>query len=518
MQSADLDTFVMGPLFAHIWRRNGGVGIYMIAKATEMARRWNGCPFVRWGLRALLAVAVVFLLFSADLGNLIQRGMCGALWRLIEMLTDANGMKSVITAAGAVGFALTYINTVREKRVRGVLIEKLIQKRYPCYGHIFVLYWCFAALGQYACAVDARGAGAICLLGMLLSLVYTLEMSLSVVFMKSRCEKLVGEYIRTAAKDGLGDMEKQPLIHHVSRYVAERFLENDLPDHDSAGGKTGKIGNFGPRKTPGKKNSPQEQSRAPRDEIIGQLLNLVEMEPAAQTPQGGFLERFQEIFRGDGEQAEAVRTDYILYSIPSYESSWQRARKSILQFGQMWQSMLSEIGDTYLQAELAYQVLREAGESKRTAALCCGLLRYLHVTRIPSTTVEPAEEGWTLCVGFLSQIRRLSKMEEEDVREAIQLQCRDMEATFLCLALFEQANSKKRILDRAFREAIADELGQCDGSDSGIYWGDGAICKYLCYAKVLFSTLVMPTLDMPSRLDMLRIVPKITLTVRTWLN
>lgn len=448
-------------------------------------------------LGLLFVVAFILLFTDLQIAIWLQQNM-KCLWPYIDRLSNVDGIKAVITAMGAVCFALAFINTARQMRIKGVLIEQVIHKYFPSYGFVFVIHFLFAALGQYSCVIGARATAVICLVGMLFSLLYALHMSLNVVFSKALSEKIVSQYIEDAITKSDSQINKSRLIYQVGQNVAERFLEKDLSP----------ISSF-------KKKSASET------DIIQQLLKLCGMNFNKKVLQNGnFLYQFESIF-GDTETNEAVTTDSILYSLPLYLKSQCEFQKSVLQFSQMWQSMFSVINEEYRKAELAYQILCMGKDREETPALCCGLILHLYETTYPYIDMARSTDNFSFCVRLLSTIGRINTIsagETEDMQKAIRIQCRDMLSVFLCLTLLEQANSNVRILSDDFHNAIVNELSQYSGTNTGVYWSDGVLHKYLCYAYSIYKGLTVVALHMPSRVEMSRIIPAVTQTAQSWLS
>ena len=78
------------------------------------------------------------------------------------------GFSAVIGTLGMVSFALTYINAARVRKLKGILLEDVINAFYPHYKWILVLNGCLACLGRFGCAACNGIVGSLCLLGMII--------------------------------------------------------------------------------------------------------------------------------------------------------------------------------------------------------------------------------------------------------------------------------------------------------------------------------------------------------------
>lgn len=476
-------------------------------KRMALLGKWLGKIYRRYLIPLLVVILALacWSLFARGIGTWLQQSVPW-LWTFIDTITRPDGIKAVMTATGAVCFALTYVNTAREKRVKGILMEYVIRDRYPHYGWVFVLHFLFAVVGQYACAVEARTAGVVCLLGMLLSLAYALKMALSVTFSTKRGEQIVSQYIEKSSINTPENRENQLwLIYQVGQYVFELFLENNLPDNKYLSEESKST------------DVPCQKNQVWDSDVIQQLLKLSGMNCHLLYLQSdSLLNQFDQVF--GMEEDSSVETDYILYSLPKYKPAQKILKDNILVFCQMWQSVLSKAGDVQQQTELVYRVLSARRGQNITPALCCGLVLYLHRAKIFGIDAEINTDSWTRCVRLLAQINHIGKVNNRghDEFEMVQIQCRDMLAVFLCLTLLEQAKFNKNLLSDAFREAIVEELCQYRGANS-VYWSEKVLRKYLCYAYVIYQTLEVTALQLPSRQEMYRIIPIVIQTVRTWL-
>jgi len=483
---------------------------------------WKGLLLV---LAWLLALALSCLFFRGA-GVWLQTKVA-FLWRFLDAITQTAGIRAVITSIGAVCFALTYVNTAREKRIKGILIDQVIGKFYPNYGWVFAAHFLCAVLGQYACAVEARTTAVLCLAGMLLSLAYAVEMALSVVFSRERAERLVSQYIEVSSANTPENRVQQPqLIHQVGQYVGRKFLENALSDNSAGLDGTSADASSNATLQPERSDSKEARLHAKKsgvagDTIIGQLLGLCGMTFCGKDlPDGSLLAQFDSLF-GKNDENTSLKAAYILYALPCYKESWQTFQNNVLIFSQMWQSLLAEMKDTHQQAELAYRVLCEAALKKLTAPTCCGLILYLHETSTSCTSGVLSEENRILCTRFLGHLGRIHKMRLRNRTAYAEgtppFWCLDILAVFLCLVFLEQANFDGSLLSEEFCDIMKSELSQYSGTALGIFWDELSAGKYLCYGYAIYRALAIHAIPLPSRREMARIVPSIAKTLRSWL-
>lgn len=442
---------------------------------------------------AVILVVAFWRLFLRGWGVYLQKN-AACLWGFVDAVTQTAGIKAVITATGAVCFALTYVNTARERRVKGILMEQVIREFYPWYGWIFSAHFLCAILGQYGCAVEARATAVLCLLGMFLSVAYALEMALSVVFSRERREDLVSCYIERAAKGALKNGPDQArILHQVGQYVGERFQEGTLPED---GIKTEEAG------------------------IVGLLLDLGGRGYCSSTlPEGDLLDQFALLFRTT-EGDKPPRPEYLLYDLPCCQKPWTAFQNHVLTFSRMWYSVLDGLQDGFRRAELACRILREAERKRLTAPVCCGLIVYLHEANSLDTAGFPALEDQILCARFLGRLSHVQGSQEPGEQASAERSdwCRDLLVVYFCLLLLEGANFCEKLIDNALYNIVRDLLGQCDGKGSGIFWNQEVLKIYLCYGYAIYRVLAVNTLPLPSRGEMAYAVAEITKVVRVWLS
>lgn len=442
---------------------------------------------------------------------------------LLYRLTEPEGMKSVIGAMGLVGLALSYVNTARTHKVKGLLLNDVIRYYYPCYGWVFISYGIFALLGRYCWSVGARTAGVCCLMGLLIGLFYQVRMAWKVSFSDEQSEKLATNYIKDMVDDcKTRALEARPSreIHSVARYISRRFIDENRRFADVAGA------------TLSGRNSEEP------DQDIQSLLKFLD-EPkntdAANTRQEadrrGVVGDFNRIFylsskAGKAKKAFSLRkkTASVLYGLPSFRDSVKRFGTQVRMTADTWRSVLSEAEDLFWQVHIVCQILSVSVKQVPSVVtpLCCGLILCLHETYIRNADISGSRQ-WNYCAEFLSQMTQLienSRLREED-RETVsvlRIMCRDMVAVFLCLSYLDQASTFKKVPDRPFRIILFEMQGAQTDSDAATRWDDQVIRIYLCYAYLIQSLLPMASPDNLSYADRERINTLIVDAIGNWFN
>lgn len=402
----------------------------------------------------------------------------------INRVSDTDGMKAVISALGAVCFALTYINTVQTRRVKGVLLEDVVRFYYPYYGYIFILHGCFAALGQYSCTVKIRVSGIFCLVGMLVCLVYAVQMAYGICFSPRRCNRLVSQYIQIRAESS-SDQSSSQLVYQVAQYAAQRFEE--------LGG------------------------NMENDDILRWLAALVPVDSDFRAIQSNmFPDTFEYLFKSENNSSGPVYSKYIFFSLPGYAERGRIFQMSVQQFSVMWDCLLSSVDSERQQTALACQMLRQA--ACEMTVLGCGLVRYLYTSRIER--LDRDRKKWDACAMFLSSIvKQAEPLEDRNgTRRKILSCCMDMSVIFLCLTLAGQTGAQEYVIDSDFPTLTLDLLRKCG------HWGyrapslDDSLDQYLCCAYMILQSLDEPTYKTPSRMDMYRQLPVLTRVLQQMLT
>lgn len=442
---------------------------------------------------------------------------------LLYRLTDPEGMKSVVGAMGLVGLALSYVNTARTHKVKGLLMNDVIRYHYPFYGCVFISYGAFALLGRYCWSVGARTAGVWCLLGLLFGLVYQIRMAWKVSFSEKQSEKLATSYI----KDMVADCEKRTLddrptreIHSVARYISRRFIEENRRFADAAAVTIS-----------GKNSAEADQDIRSLLKLLDDSRNTAAANWRRKTDRHGIVGDFDYLFylnsnEGKAEKAFSLRkkTASVLYGLPSFQKSVKRFGTQVRMTADTWRNVLSEAGDPFWQVHIVCQILNVSVKQvpSMVTPLCCGLILCLHEMNIRNADLSGARQ-WNSCADFLSQMTQLienSRLREEDRKtvSVLRIMCRDMVAMFLCLSYLDQAGTFKKVPDRPFRIILIEMQGAQTDSDAATRWDDQVIRIYLCYAYLIQSLLPMASPDNLSYADRERINTLIVEAIGNWFN
>ena len=430
----------------------------------------------RYILTILFLVFLFFLIIYA-IFDLVEVYVLSSRHPCQVWLTDTDGIRAVITALGAVCFALSYINSAKVKRVKGVLMEDIISCCYPFYGIVFLFHGVFAALGLFSSASGILRASCICLAGIAFCLTYSLWMAYQVCFSWKGRDQLVGLYIMDLLRHPFDETSKRiSQAYQFGQYVGSEYDMYDIClDNPICRGKKNKG-----------------------ISIICSLTGLL-MPDAG--PIGSFPEAFPYIF-SDADTPPPQDPQYILFALPCYDACREKFRKNIQLCSVLWENILSVIKTEERQAAFASEALLCSPSS---VTLCCGLIHYLHSTYIQYHN-HMGEEGWVDCAYFLARVsnaaKRAGSLSASKDSKKVSLCCRDMSIVFLCLAFMEEANSPETHLEDAFLVQILRELRANYSLDFCVFWDDKRLFQYLSFAYEVFLSLTTPGVGIPYRTEM----------------
>ena len=165
------------------------------------------------------------------------------------------------------------------------------------------------------------------------------------------------------------------------------------------------------------------------------------------------------------------------------------------------------------------------GDQRRSsmAALCCGLLFYLHTPALSNFdhagdvpkagTGNVSQDGPVHCAYILQQINRLrvQPTDRESTRRQylIRTACRDMGIVGLCLSALEQTFATKPVDHEAMLSVVYEaERGRQTA------WDRQSIYRYLCFAQIIASLNHYSG----GRFHALQTVPLIYQAVKQWLS
>lgn len=288
-----------------------------------------------------------------------------------KRLTNAEGIRVVITAAGTVCFALSYINSAKVKRVKGILMEDVITHCYPWYGVVFLFHGCFVALGMYSAVAGALRATCVCLGGILVCLGYSSCMAYGVCFSRKGGDRLVGRYIMDLIRHPFVETSRQiSQALQFCQYVGAQYDAYDIHlDNPICGNKKAENA----------------------------MRSIIKLLIPENGPEGLLLEAFPNIFSDTGTPPPQC-PKYILFSLPKYAACCEKFQKDIQLCSVLWENILLKVRTESRQAAFVSEALLC---SSNTAVLCCGLVHYLHSAHIQYCT---GKESWDKCAYFLARV------------------------------------------------------------------------------------------------------------------
>ncbi len=482
-------------------------------RATDMLKKLRQIP---WGHLPpfLLLIPLLFAAASLSLGL-----SCPCLTSLAasvpypNRLRSPDGISAVIRALGLVGFALSYINSAKASRVKGILLEEVISQCYPRYGQVFLIHGMLALLGLYSCEIDVLQSAWVCLLGMLLCTTYSLCMAFCIAFSPKWQNRLISYYVRgllsqvsrckaysteeTAAEKNR-DKERlykrgRRTAYQLGSYMGERFQADDIH-----------VGRHA--------HSDQEDVR-----MLLVALRLLMPEPAEADNMGlddtesknrwvGSLPKVFD-YLACPEAAEHPECAFFTTAVPKRQAFLNDVRHCAT----MWDNLLLPVKQEEHRAELAVDVLWQA---PTTAALCCGLVYHLQMAYVPSGSNGT---GWQTSVRLLSLIFKIVWTSDGAQREKVLRCSTDMMLLMLGLACLCGANSKGLDLSPVFQDLqdlIADAFQRNSGIVCYIPTTTAYLAKYLYFSYLLLLLLAMPRVNLPSRRDLYRQIPVILSAIR----
>lgn len=419
----------------------------------------------------------------------------------------SNGVETVIATLGMVGVALSYINSARTYRVKGILLEQVITWRWPKYGIIFIIHGLLALLGLFSCNVDALQAALACLGGILLCTGYSLYMAYSIYFSRKVPEKFLVQYLSELTMRKASSTESRRIAYQLGLYIGERYQAEDFQlDHSSAESQIDKqlLQSALTLLEPGVDalNQPrQKKVKQSYKTLVGSLSDMFDQMLSDKT-----------VFPdGLPENPE----DVILLPI----TSWSQAfRNHVRHCATLWDNLLYPVERDGKQAKLAADVLLNAPQ---TAALCCGLVLHLHTSRIQS---KNGIEGWQSCADFLSRIANCARASNNSAwnnkRDKVLRCCMDMILLFICLACLQGANSIKMCtaIDTILIDLFIAEKQKSTSPNCYIPVNPLFFTKYVYFAHMIFRMLAIPGVTVPFRLELYQQIPAITTALQKYIE
>lgn len=420
---------------------------------------------------------------------------------------NTSGIAAVITALGVVCFALSFINSAKATKERGILLEDVISKCYPYYGWIFLFHGGFALLGLYSCAEKILLSSWICLVGIVLCTIYSVKMAYYICFSKLGRERLIDNYIKSLLRFAptldqrmRAIDQTEPLFeqeynetHNVCRraanqlgyYIGERYQADDI-----------RIESVFPLGT--------DESK--EDILLSTLQLLMGGDWSSKEWEGPLPIVFDKLFSSHlGYSKEDMRYEkWSLYDLPGIDGDrifWEDVKHCVV----LWDNLLRPVKHEARQAELVMNVLRH---SPKTAVLCCSLIWHLYNIYVQ----DGNSEQWTHCARFLQLISNITRSSNEIDNKTKQCDkvlrcCMDMMLVFYCLTCILEANSVQPGEKEIFAEKLRYEKARNSSSLCYISGTTSCAVRYLYYAKKLFWMLAIPEASLPSRAVLYKQIP-----------
>lgn len=421
----------------------------------------------------------------------------------------ATGIAAVITALGAVSFSLSYINSARLVREKGILMEEVLADRYPCYGLIFAYHGGFALLGLYSCAANAIHTSWVCLGGLILSTAYSVHMAYCINFGMRGRKRMINHYIEDLLREiqpflkqirDTGDNidlsartkewatydKCRKTAYQLGRYIGEQYQADGL--------EYAKFINSQKKGT--KKNI-----------FVSMLQLLIVGDWSTEEWEGSLPEAFDKLFAVDVDKQSSdkvVPVEYALYDLIGIDEKF--FEENVKHCALLWGNLLTPIKQDIRQAELIVAVLRD---SPLTSALCCGLVCYLYNTYVQ----EQGEKGWMSCARMIQYIANVARNENkvheptEKPKAKVLRCCMDMLLVYFWLACLVEVNSDGPWIDWIFSEQFNQEQRRNSSDTCHIVEEEQCMLRYLYYAKKIFHILAIPEANLPNRAELCHQIP-----------
>lgn len=477
-------------------------------------RCWSGL----WGIILLICLFVYALINFVFGFHFLDLSQILSYFPYPDRIVDTDAIQAVITALGTVCFALSYIDSTKARRVNGILLENIISYFFPNYRKVFVLHGCFAILGLYSAAditPKAPRTAAICLIGMLVCLVYALNMANAVCFSRNSRNKLVEKYIKYLLRDANPKISI-PAAYQLGQYIGEQYRTHNI--------------NLGEPICLRKHWHKREES------IIFSMTRLLMLadvpedvtsksrdSASTEIPSGDDMafDSVYNIFLTVFSSETGLEPEYILFLLPAYKDHCENFQHGIQHYSILWANLLSQLKDEEQCAAFVCELLYSSPE---VVYPCCGLVRYLHSTYIQHSE---GERGWRKCAYFIArtanvvsnlELFSIAKEAQKKKKKVVRCCCRDITILFLCLAFLEEANSPITGVGESFRALFHSELNNNNSIDFLFHWDERLLCEYLSFAYIIFLSLASPGVILPSRIDLNRQIPTIIQQLQCCLN
>lgn len=407
---------------------------------------------------------------------------------LPDRLRYPDGIKELIKVLGLVGCALSYINSAKASRVKGILLSDVISYFYHFYGIAFLFHGTFALLGLYSCEIGILSSSWQCLLGILCCTAYSLYMAYKVVFSPKQQHRCIMKYVKALKLKDFPPKHCRQTAYLLGEYIGERYNKYNI-----------ELG----RNTDDKQEDEQLLLSA-LSLLISETEKLTQTQDGQLTWEGPLPKVFDNLHCNElvAHPADA------LFILDDQQN--QLFQNDIRHCAALWANILTPIKQDSRQAELVVDML---WHSPRTASLCCGLVCYMHRTHIQFGNEK---KGWQTCVNFLRRIANIAhafdQEQQRSQQEKVLRCCMDMMLLFFCLACMYEANSNRSKLSSFFLDIqdLIDHEFQRNGSITCyIPITPHCIEKYLYFTYKLLKILAIPEVNFPYRIELFKQIPAI---------
>ena len=414
----------------------------------------------------------------------------------MTFINNANlldGTSTTIGTLGMVSFVLTYINSARGRKIQGILLEDVIHAFFPYYKWILVINGCMACLGRFGCSVKNGMTGLLCLFGMLICLVYMLNMANTVVFTERKVRQITDRYIELIASQyskkqlkGLENTNVTYFIKSVGSYMAQQYNDADF--------------------------SISYLSRENELKNLIPLLRCDNIAPSSNTKAEAksavilFESGNSELLESNSDLDKFCHNCCVL-RMPYTKWALQTINNEIRIACSFWHSVLDRTTGNEARARLACEVLcsEHSNNILVSGTLGAGLLMYLHSTNI-SDTDPKNQKGWNQSMDFLYFMYTIAKdvtAERNDIlmscnnypfQHWLRKRCIELMLIMKGWATVEQCHSINKFETGNMTKTIETILDAEKHMDVKVIISDEMIRLFTYYSFILFGTSPLPVL------------------------
>lgn len=424
----------------------------------------------------------------------------GIVQRLSQtIILDA--VSAVISTIGMVNFALTYINAARARKVKGFLLEDVINKFYPRYKWVLVLNGIAACMGRFAGEVGEGVCAVVSLSTMIVCLCYMLRMANEVAFTEKKVWEATSKYISLISQqydtknlDGLRNLDVTKFTNSVGYYIAQHYNAKEF-----------------------------STSYPSCEQEIRSILPLIRYGSNLQEGRNSVAE-IMALQAFEAGSADAFQNDNVkqycyhcgVTRLPYANCLRVNVQEEMRRACGQWRSILDEITDENVKVQAVFNILciERSQNTKLSGVLGAGLIMYLHHTYIRD--LNPAEPaGWDACLRFL-RLMYTSSNNPSSERSGVTLDqytgyknwlrefCLSLLLTCACLAMLEQASSEIRFGIDGLQNMISASLWETNEDVRRKTTSDNMITMYVYEAFLLQHAMPMVVLSPKNRKERMR--------------